>query len=355
MIAVVMAGGHGTRLWPLSRKRTPKQFLALISERAMVVDCVKRLSTAFEPSRIFISCIEEQLPFLQQLLPTVSVEQFLVEPDRRDSGPAMAYVAARLAALDLGDQPMVFIPTDHAIRDDKRFMDTLLAGLDLVAETGEFADIGVVPTQPLSTLGYTKIGAKSGEKRGVEHYQFLGHIEKPNEEKARRLIASGDYLWHANYYMVTSNRLLKAYAEHAPEIHAIVIDAQIDDASWRQAYSKLPRVSIDHAVTERLPQGAMTILRGEFGWSDIGQFAQLLEWLQGEQGSKTVVRGQHTGIDSDGCLVISRPDKMVATIGVSDLAIIDTADALLICDLRRAGDVKKLVEYLTEHGYDQYL
>ena len=95
MIAVVMAGGHGTRLWPLSRKRTPKQFLALISERAMVVDCVKRLSTAFEPSRIFISCIEEQLPFLQQLLPNVSVQQFLVEPDRRDSGPAMAYVAAR--------------------------------------------------------------------------------------------------------------------------------------------------------------------------------------------------------------------------------------------------------------------
>lgn len=355
MIAVIMAGGHGTRLWPLSRKRTPKQFLALISERAMVVDCVQRVSTAFEASRIFISCIEEQLPYLQQLLPDIRSEQYIVEPERRDSGPAMAFVAATLAQRGYGDEPMACIPTDHAIRDEKRFMDTLLGGLDIVAETGEFADIGVVPTQPLSTLGYTKIGSKTGEKRGVDHYAFLGHIEKPNEETARRLIATGEYLWHANYYMVTPNRLLSAYAEHAPELYAVVAQMQDQDASWRSAYAKLPRISIDHAVTEKLPQGAMTILRGEFGWSDIGQFAQLQEWLQGKKGSKTVVRGQHIGIDSDGCLVISRPDKMVATIGVSDIAIIDTSDALLVCDLRRASDVKKLVEYLTEQGHEQYL
>lgn len=355
MNIVILAGGQGTRLWPLSRRRVPKQFLALLTERAMLVDCYERVRPLAKTGGVFVSCVAEQVPLIKQLLPQVPPDRYIVEPARRDSGPAMAFAAATLVSAGFGDQPVAFVPTDHAIGDDEVFRNTLAAGAELVAETKAFADIGVVPTEPLSTLGYTKIGPVLGQRRGVDYHGFLGHIEKPTSQKAAELIASGEYLWHANYYMATPSILLAAYQQHAPEIAKVMTTIDAQDQAWQQAYARLPRISIDHAVTEKLPPNSMHILRGAFRWNDVGQFGQLHRWLtQGKPGLHAS-RGQHVAVDSSGCLVIGRPDKMVATIGIHNTAIIDTGDALLVCDLSKAADVKRLVDWLAENGHDKLL
>ncbi len=355
MNIVILAGGLGSRLWPLSRRRTPKQFLALVGERAMIVDCYERVKPLAENGGVFISCLAEHVPFISQLLPQVAPDHFIVEPERRDSGPAMAFAAAYLAKSGQETVPMAFVPTDHAIGDDEAFRNTLAAGLELVQETGAFADIGITPTEPLSTLGYTNIGEQSGERRGVRYYTFLGHIEKPATAKAAELIDTGHYLWHANYYMATPAALLAAYEEHSPEITQVMNNIEPQDLAWQQAYGRLPRISIDHAVTEKLPKGAMHILRGDFGWSDVGQYSQLHHWLAKGKTDQNVSRGLHVAIDSNGCLVISRPDKLVTTLGISNVAIIDTTDALLVCDLTKSTDVKRLVDWLEQHGREQFL
>lgn len=348
-----MAGGQGTRLWPLSRRHTPKQFLSLLGEEAMLSQCYGRLRALLQPSDIYVSCVPEFAPLVRRLLPELPADHLIAEPGRRDSGPAMAFVAKILSLHGHGQEPLAFIPTDHAIEHESRFLDTLRAGLELAAETNGFVDIGITPTAPLTTLGYTKIGEEIEKRHGVSVHRFLGHVEKPKAEVAEQLLASGEYLWHGSYYMASPEVLLAAYKQHAPEIFDVVDGYMPDEDDWTRRFLSLKPVSIDFAVTEHLPADAMRVLKGEFGWSDVGQFAQLKEWQ--ERTGVAANRAKHVSIGSTGCLVISRPDKMVATIGLQDVAIIDTTDALLVCPLDRAAEVKRLVELLEEEGHQSIL
>lgn len=352
MNIVIMAGGQGTRLWPLSRRKTPKQFLSLITESSLLADCYRRVAGLTKADRIFVSCVPEFVPFVRNILPEVRVDQIFAEPARRDSGPAMALVACRLARLGVADEPVAFIPTDHAIRDEARFANTLRVGLSLVREQPGFVDIGITPTEPLSTLGYTRIGQKLGERDGVDVYQFRGHVEKPDRAKAQAFLDSGEYLWHANYIMATPRIILDAVKQYAPEMFQVIDAYQEESADWEQSFAALPPISFDYAVAEHLPTDAMRVLRGDFGWSDIGQFAQLKQWVSP---TGNVAKGKHIALDSDGCFVLGRPDKMIAILGVNDVAVIDTPDALLVCDLRRAAEVKTLVEALQRAGHDDVL
>lgn len=354
MKAVIMAGGQGSRLWPLSRRMRPKQFLSLLGQEAMLVECYKRLCKLVEPQDIYMSCVHDFVPLVKQLLPDVSDNRLIVEPGRRDSGPAMAFAATMLRRAGFGQEAAAFIPTDHAIKEEDAFLTTLRAGFELAQESDGFVDIGIAPTAPLTTLGYTRIGEEIGRRHGVAAHRFLGHVEKPDEEKAKALLASGEYLWHANYFMAKPDALLRAYGDHAPEIYA-VMQAYAPGSAWEQEFLKLKPVSMDYAVAEHLPEGSIQVLRGEFGWSDVGQFAQLKEWRQKDAAETVLSQTRHVNIGSTGCLVVGSPDKMVATIGLENMAVIDTPDALLICPLDRASEVKRLVEILESQGHTDLL
>jgi mannose-1-phosphate guanylyltransferase len=278
-----------------------------------------------------------------------------VEPGRRDTGPAMGFAAAYLSIFD-ENEPMAFIPSDHYIGRADRFINSIREAEAIINETGKMLDISIYPTSPNTALGYTKIGQKKFEKNGVEFYEFLGHKEKPDFETAKRYIEEGDYLWHANYYMWTPKKFLEAYKKYAPEMYAklekiieLLIEEKMDEV--KDIYLSMDKISIDYAVTEKMDPSEVLIIQGEFDWKDIGAWDTLYENMMTKTDEKrNLVRGERLNIDTCDCIIYGGDKKLIATIGIDDLVVIDTDDALLICPKGRSQEVKKAVQELKERG-----
>lgn len=357
MNLVILAGGQGSRLWPMSRQKKPKQFYNILSDNPMIVDVYNRLLKEFPADKIFISTMPEFVSGIKECLPGISDEQFLVEPCRRDCGPARAWVSFLLAKRGLGDEPMAFIATDHFIGDEDKFLQALKVGSDLIEETGKMLDISVTPRFPNPALGYTKIGDKFRTVNGIDVFSFLGHTEKPDYQTAVKYTESGQYLWHANYYMWTPNKFLEAYKRYAPDIYDILLamDDAPDDEARDEYYGRMPTIMFDRAVTEKMNSEDVLIIRGDFGWSDIGSWDVLHDRLKLKQEEKNVIKGEVIDIDSDNCLIYSKDGKLVAAVGLQDFIVVDTDDALLICPRSRSQEVKKIVQKIKDKGLENYL
>ncbi len=347
---VILAGGGGTRLWPLSRSSRPKQFLRLIDDRTLLELTVERLGKDIPSSKLFFSVTEETAHFVRELFPKVSEDQLIIEPEKRDTGPAMGFVAAVLELSD-PDEPIAFLPSDHFIRDTERFVQSLQVADDLIRETGCLLDIGVIPTWPNTNLGYTRVGERKFERNGIAIHQFRGHTEKPPIEEAEAFVASGEYLWHANYYMWTPRRFLEAYETYAPETAATLrtiqkLWKQGDRAGVAREYATLEKISIDYAITEKIDPSRVLIVQAPFDWSDVGLWS-VLKKLREENPNDNVASGSELlAIDSQNCLVYGEKKKVIATVGVRDLLVVDTGDALLVCRNDRDQDIKLVVEEL---------
>lgn len=359
MIAVILAGGGGTRLWPLSRAAKPKQFQELVGTKTLLELTRERLGPDFPPSRVFYSVTNDLLPFARRLLPRVRPDHFLVEPERRDTGPAMGFVAAILA-LKHPDEPMAFIPSDQYIRNVKKFQACFRIAERLIRKTGCLVDIGVTPDWPNPNLGYTHIGKRLSASNGIDVYAFRGHTEKPSVKKAALLVTSGEYLWHANYYMWTPRKFLEAYAQYAPETYETLVRIQELWRKHRRAaiaaeYGRLEKISIDYAVTEKLDPSRVLIIKAPFDWSDVGQWS-ILKQLRQRLDDDTVVEGAtHVGVKSNNNLVYGPMGKVIATVGVRGLIVVDTDDALLICRQEDDQEIKRVVEEIRQRGHSEVL
>lgn len=352
MNIIILAGGGGTRLWPLSRQQKPKQFQKLIGEKTLLEITRIRLGDTFTDDQIYYSITEPCLPFLKTIMPKVADDHILVEPEKRDTGPAMGFVAALLELKD-PDEPMAFLPSDHYIANHERFLASLKVGEDMIRETGSLLDIGVVPAWANTDLGYTHVGKRKYERDGIEVMEFCGHTEKPPRKQAEEFLASGEYLWHANYYMWTPRKFLEAYEKHLPEAYALL--RAIQDL-WKkgkpdaiaEAYAQLPKISVDYAITEKLDPKDVLIIKAPFDWSDVGLWSALKK-LREENPEDNVVEGaEHVSMETDDCLIYGQRGKVIATVGLHDVVIVDTPDALLVCDKNKVEHVKALVEKLKE-------
>ena len=260
----------------------------------------------------------------------------------------MGYVAALLELND-PDEPIVFIPSDHYIGNEELFLRCLKAGEALVKENGQLVDIGISPTYPSTVLGYTKIGGVLGEKDGVKIFEFLGHKEKPEYEMAKRYLEEGCYLWHANYYMWTPRRFMEAFETFAPEVGKILRALQKavqekNSAAVNYLYEQLPKKSFDYLGTEKMTPGSLLVLRGDFGWSDIGAWDTLYDRMADRGGN--VLKGKCIVLETNGSLIYGPPGKLMAVVGMEDVVIVDTGDVLLVCRRKDAQKVKGLVERL---------
>ncbi|MBI2444648.1 MAG: mannose-1-phosphate guanylyltransferase [Candidatus Magasanikbacteria bacterium] len=360
MNIVILAGGVGTRLWPLGRRNSPKQFFPVIGQEPLVRETYRRFLKTYGASRIFFSVTADLLIPLRKLFPRLPAAQFIMEPERRDTAPAMGYVAAVLS-LTIPDEPLVFVPADHFVADQQKYLACFKAGEKLVKETGKLVDIGITATFPSTVLGYTKVGALYKKLNGVAVYRFAGHTEKPAARTALRYLASGQYLWHGNYYMWTPRRFLAALVHYAPslgkgllKIRALIQAGRA--AAVRREYARLERTSFDYAVTEKIKRREVLIIRGDFGWSDVGAWDLLHEQLRHTgDGAGNVVRGQVAHWDTRNCLIYAHPKRLVAAVGLADTVVIDTNDAVLVCPKDRAQDVKKLFPLLEQKKLAKYL
>jgi mannose-1-phosphate guanylyltransferase len=359
---VVLAGGTGTRLWPMSRDTRPKQFSQIISNLTMLEETLNRLEIEDDKSNLYISSGPRFAELLRQTLSDVPDDHIFIDPEKRDTGPAMALIAALLFEK-APDEPMAFIPSDAYIRDVKLFQKTLRAAEVAIRETGKMVNIGIVPTFSNVNLGYVKIGKlrQLAGQDDIHFYEFTEFVEKPAHDLAKKYLESGEYLWNANFYMWTPRKFLEVYKQYAPLIGNRVQEVAAtfqkgETAKTLALYRELPKISIDYAVSEKMDPNLMIVIKGEFGWSDIGSWEQLYEQLidhTDEQGN--LIKGDWLGIDTASSLVYGQPNKIIATIGISDLVIVDTPDALLICPKGRAQDVKKIVTTLTENNQKEYL
>ncbi len=365
MKAVILAGGVGTRLWPMSRSSRPKQFYDVVGEEPLIQDTYRRLLRLFDAEQIYFSISPAFDHFIHTLFPEVPAHRIFIEPEKRDTGPAMGYVAA-LLELEDPDEPIVFIPSDHYIQDEEVFLKSLEIGDQLIRQTGKLLDIAITPTFPSTVLGYTKIGANVETIDGIAVYQFAGHTEKPVYEIAKAYLEDGSYLWHANYYMWTPRKFMEAFDQYVPQMGSCLREIQRsqgeDVVNW---YRQLPKISFDYAVTEKMHAEDVLIIKGDFGWSDIGAWDTLHERLSEtltppnlpfeRGGVGNVTKGNCVLLDTNRSLVYAPKDKLVAVIGMEDVIVVDTGDALLVCKKEDAQRVKEIVTYLTEHGLDQHV
>lgn len=340
MYSVILCGGSGTRLWPLSRRNFPKQFLRLYSEYSLLQETYLRMRKLMPMERILFVTNKEGYPnVLEQIRAidgTFDAKQVIIEPKSLNTAPAMAcaieYLLSEMGAKE--DERVLFLPSDHYIGNVESYLSVLRRAFESVGD--HVGTIGISATKPETGYGYIRKGDRQGE-----YFPVLQFCEKPDRETAERYIASGEYVWNSGMYLLSIGVFLAEAAKYAPEIATVMHDG------WErfvERFDTLPSISFDYAVSEKSDR--VVVYEGEFGWNDIGSFDSLAEVA----GTGPLATARHIGIDSKNVFVHSENDRLVATIGVEDLVVIETSDSILIHQRGRAEDVKKIVEKLRESG-----
>jgi len=361
MKIVIMAGGGGTRLWPLSRKNRPKQFCKIIGERTMFEETIARFSGEFDLANIYVCLNKNLLSQARKLAPQIPNKNYIIEPEKRDTGPAMAFISA-FFVNEFPNEPIAFIPSDHFIGDKKKFIAAIHLADKLIRKTGCMLDIAITPTFPSTVLGYTHIGGRSDQgEKDVEVYKFLGHTEKPKFEMAKKYLADKNYLWHASYYMWTTAKILNAYRRYNPfeaeNLNVLTEGFRKNNVKQSNAaFKQFKKNSFDYAVTEKMEPKHVLIIKGDFGWSDVGAFDVLYDAQKSQvDGQGNVVSGNFIGHNSSNCFISGQSKKMIATVGLNDFVVVDTDDVLLICPKSNAQEVKKIVEQVEQERKTKYL
>ena len=341
-----MAGGGGTRLWPKSRIKKPKQLQAILGKESMIKNTVARFSPLVPIENIYIATNREQAKELKKELP--DFKNLIIEPVMRNTGPCVGLGATLLAKKT--DEPVAFLPADHYIGNPAEFRRVLKTAFS-VAKENRLVTIGIKPTDPDTGMGYIKINPKStfeqsesaakAEFQNPKFFEVDKFIEKPDKKNAEKFVKSGQHFWNAGMFIGRPSVILDLFKKHAPKIYNHLEIIAKNPRKLESEYKKIENISIDYAIAEKAKN--LMMVPGEFDWSDIGNWGRLLEKLSRAVGENVVIGCKHYGIDTAGCL-IHGTERVVATIGVKDIIVIDTPDAVLVCHKDKAQDVKKIVE-----------
>jgi mannose-1-phosphate guanylyltransferase len=353
-----MAGGAGTRLWPLSRESQPKPLLPLVEQaRSMFTISVDRLRPLFPPERILVVAGPALTGQLKEHAPDLPGENFIVEPEGRDTAPAVGLGAIHIRQRD-PEAIMAVLTADHHITDEAMFRKVLDVACRMAAD-GNVVTLGIEPDSPATGFGYIERGEKNRTVDGVDIHTLLRFTEKPAQDVAESYLKTGKYSWNSGMFIWPVQRVMAEFKQHAPELYgpleqiAGAIGQPDYQARLETIWAGMKRISVDYALMEHV-QGAAQVIPVQMGWSDIGNFGALYDILS-ERAEGDVVHSGCEPIVIDGSRMLVFSDRLVAAIGVEDLVIVDTDDVLLICHRDRAEDVKQVVNKLKEDKRNNYL
>jgi len=356
---VIMAGGVGTRFWPASRNHRPKQFLNIFGSGTMIEQTLDRVKPICREENIIIVGNVGHHDLLKEL---VGENRFVVleEPLGRNTAPCIGLAALYLRKKGIVDEPMVVLPADHFIADEKKFRDVLLVGCRLACE-GNIVTLGMIPTRPETGYGYLQRGSAQKEVQGVTVYNVESFVEKPEQRDALRYLERGDYFWNGGIFIVTPKTILAEMEVHLPDIYEGLgkIEVSLGETDYpdvvHAVYQGFPSISIDCGVMEKTARSVLAIA-GDFGWSDVGSWESLYTVRHQEQdGEGNLVQGKNILIDTASSFVFNQSNQLIVGLGLEGIVIIGTGDAVLVADLKKSQDVRKVIEQIKARGLDSPL
>ncbi len=345
LYVLILAGGSGERFWPLSRKSRPKQLLALFGPETLLEATLRRLDGLVPAKNILILTNADQEAAVRALAKSLPAENIVAEPAKRDTAAAIALGVGWVAARD-AQATMIVLPADHLIQDAVAFQKTLRTAAAAARQTGELVTIGIQPTWACPGFGYIEMGpqvkiAESKDEPAV--HDVVRFREKPNAELAEQFLRQGNFRWNAGMFIWTIPAILSALRRHAPELGTFVsrLHAGEDfEMLLRDVFPKLPKISVDYAIMEKAARVLM--VESSFDWDDIGSWTALAKYLPVLEAGN-FANGEITTLEADNNLIFSTSKRRIAMLGVSDLIVVETADALLICNRHEAEKIKHLV------------
>ena len=365
--SVIMAGGGGTRFWPLSRRKKPKQFLNLTGKDIMVNETIDRISSNVPMEHIFIVTNVSQADIMEEVTRGRLKEgRILAEPAARNTAACIGYAAVAIQKR-FGDSVMCVLPSDHYIKAKEAYAEVMDFAMKLAEETDRLVTIGIKPTKPATGYGYIKYNKKVKEvgytigaasQKRIAAYEVSDFVEKPNLSAAKSYLKQGCYLWNSGMFVWKTSVILKYFEELLPDVYECLkkieeaIGTDKEQETIDKIYPTIPKISIDYGIMERADNVIM--LEGDFGWNDVGSW-DTLDAIYDTDENNNVVQGEQIHIGSKNCIAYGGKDKLIATIGLDNVVIVETEDAILVCDKSRTQDVKKVVELLEEQGREKFL
>ncbi|MDO4966384.1 MAG: mannose-1-phosphate guanylyltransferase [Lachnospiraceae bacterium] len=352
--ALIMAGGRGERFWPKSRKSLPKQFLSLTDDgKTMIQLTVERILPIVNIENIYIATNKDYLPLIKEQLPDLPEKNVICEPIGRNTAPCIA-VSAAIISKKYDDALMMVLPSDHLIKYNNIYQQILSDACEVAEKDDNLVTVGITPDYPETGYGYIKF--LNGETEG-RAYKVEKFVEKPNLGLAKEYVASNEYLWNSGQFIWKVSTILNKLKEHMPETYegALKIKDAYDTEKYDEVLNKVfpefPSISIDYGIMEKSEN--IYVIPGTFGWDDVGS------WLAVERIKKVnecgnIVDGNIVSINTKNC-IIQGDKKLIATVGLEDLVIVDTEDATLICDKKSTADIKKILEELKGLNKNEYL
>ena len=351
---VILAGGVGSRLWPRSRKSTPKQFLDLTgSGRSMLQEAYDRMTPLAAPEQIFVITNHEYTKAVQEQLPELPPDNIVGEPAAKGSAAAIGLGAIHLLRLD-PQAVMAVLTADHLIAKPEVLRQTLIAGSEL-AQKGELITLGIEPAYPETGYGYIEMGDSLGDYHGLTARRVRRFREKPDRPTAEAFLQAGNFAWNSGMFIWRADVIMAQFQQHMPALHQalthLAAEGMTATAFERHWMPLSGNVTIDYGVMEKAERVA--VFPVEMGWNDIGSWAALLDVLPRDD-NNNVVQARHIDFESSNILAYSK-DRLIATIGLQDMIVVDTGDVVLVMPAQRAQDVKKIINALKQNDMEHYL
>jgi len=353
MKAVIFAGGAGTRLWPLSRKQSPKQFEKVIGDKSTLELAIERLLPDFDWQDIYIATSEKYISLVKNKIPNILGSNIIGEPDLRDVGPAVGLTTAVLLKKN-ANTPVIILWSDHIVKEDVLFRNILKTCAKIIStHKDKILFISQKARFASQNLGWIKFGNARAVKDGIKLYEFESFYYRPSLSLAEKFYQDGHYAWNVGYFVTTPSFLWSLFKKYQPEMFKLLkqiydtVDTSRFKLMVKEIYPKLPKISFDNAILEKISKEEALVVSEDLGWSDVGAWEALKEALQSSP-EQNVIQGKVLVQDCHDTLVYNYTDQMVVTIDLNGFMVVNTNDVVLVCHKNSVPKIKKLVEHLAQ-------